>query len=285
MSLSDLSNEELCVMAQQGDGEAADELYRKCYPLLQSLCLRCMRNNISNVDLNDYLHFANTGFCCTLGNFDVTKGVKFTTLLYTTVKNTIMASLTTQIRYNKKTSNTMYLDQPISDSDGDITIKDMIPSDEPDSMEIELENERVSEIKEGVQCVLAFLPDRQRMLVERYYGIGCERMTVMQLSEELKISRQAISDIIRRGLARMRTSVEVFGTVENAANYVYASVICKKFDMSKTILDAYVAQKNIEIKVYGNKKLYPKSIMEQEDFHKFVKDRRRGRQSGRRKAK
>ena len=123
------------------------------------------------------------------------------------------------------------------------------------------------------------------MLVERYYGIGCERMTVMQLSEELKISRQAISDIIRRGLARMRTSVEVFGTVENAANYVYASVICKKFDMSKTILDAYVAQKNIEIKVYGNKKLYPKSIMEQEDFHKFVKDRRRGRQSGRRKAK
>ncbi|MFH1834039.1 MAG: sigma factor-like helix-turn-helix DNA-binding protein [bacterium] len=63
----------------------------------------------------------------------------------------------------------------------------------------------VVELKGAVAAALGILDERQRMIVERYFGLGgASRLNLAEIGEVLGVSRGRVRQLRDRALARLR---------------------------------------------------------------------------------
>ncbi len=96
------------------------------------------------------------------------------------------------------------LDAPL-DRESGRTLADGLADDEARSPELML---HVSEIEAAVGGWLAELTGRQRLVIERRYGLnGCEVVTLDELARELGVTRERVRQVQREALDKLRAKI------------------------------------------------------------------------------
>jgi RNA polymerase nonessential primary-like sigma factor len=102
------------------------------------------------------------------------------------------------LRYNERTTS---LDAPL-DIDPDLTVADAIADDQSIDPERQFEH---AEIEHYVADWVAQLTDKQRLVIERRYGLnGFEVSTLERLADELGVTRERVRQIQIEALAQLR---------------------------------------------------------------------------------
>ena len=105
------------------------------------------------------------------------------------------------------------LDAPI-DRDSGLTVADGIADDEARAPELLLHN---SAIEASVVGWLAELTPRQRLVIERRYGLnGCEVTTLEDLAREIGVTRERVRQIQGEALDKLRAKLERRGYTRDA---------------------------------------------------------------------
>ncbi len=102
------------------------------------------------------------------------------------------------LRFNERTTS---LDAPL-DIDPDLTVADAIADDQSIDPERQFEH---AEVEQYVADWVAQLSDKQRLVIERRYGLnGFEVSTLERLADELGVTRERVRQIQIEALAQLR---------------------------------------------------------------------------------
>ena len=105
------------------------------------------------------------------------------------------------------------LDAPL-DIDAGLSFGDQLADDDAPSPELVLHN---SEIEAWIRQWLDELPERQRRVIERRYGLnGTEVATLEQLARELGVTRERVRQIQAEALEKLRARLRVRGLSRDA---------------------------------------------------------------------
>jgi RNA polymerase nonessential primary-like sigma factor len=105
------------------------------------------------------------------------------------------------------------LDAPL-DIDAGLSFGDQIADVDAPSPELVLHN---SEIENWIRQWLDELSDRQRLVIERRYGLnGVEVATLEQLARELGVTRERVRQIQSEALEKLRSRLRVRGMSRDA---------------------------------------------------------------------
>jgi RNA polymerase primary sigma factor len=85
----------------------------------------------------------------------------------------------------------------------DATIGDLMPDLTQDVAEASARSDEHRRVREALET----LPNRQREMIEAYYGIGCPQTTCRKLAALHGVSNQRIVQIVRAGEAKLRRKV------------------------------------------------------------------------------
>ncbi|MDD5249291.1 MAG: RNA polymerase sigma factor RpoS [Rhodocyclaceae bacterium] len=114
------------------------------------------------------------------------------------------------LRFNERTTS---LDAPL-DIDPDLTVADAIADDQSLDPELQFEH---AEIEHYVADWVAQLTDKQRLVIERRYGLnGFEVSTLERLADELGVTRERVRQIQIEALAQLRRRMARAGVGRDA---------------------------------------------------------------------
>ncbi len=114
------------------------------------------------------------------------------------------------LQFNKRCAS---LDAPLS-SDSDTARHASMEDNEINSPDFEISDQESMKLKIGE--MLGYLPERQAMILSKYYGIGKDHpASLAEISEEIGISRERIRQLKMRGILKLRrnfkNAVELLG--------------------------------------------------------------------------
>ena len=193
------------------------------------------------MDIMDLISEGNIGLMKAAERFDPTSGLKFISYAVWWVRQSIMASLNENARTIRLPSNLIQEAQKskkheVSDEDnffigGDIEEKpistnlpycvglyktindegdqliDMIPNKEAESPDAILNSPE--EIKKKVSAMLSVLDDREKIIIERYYGLTGIESNLEDLGEEFGCTKERIRQLRDKAIKKLRN--ESFG--------------------------------------------------------------------------
>ncbi|MGM9841072.1 MAG: RNA polymerase sigma factor RpoD/SigA [Candidatus Limisoma sp.] len=92
------------------------------------------------------------------------------------------------------------VDAPFSD-DEDGSLLDVLPNDDAPEADSSLNKESLSQ---EIDRALARLSERERDVVKRFFGIGCDEMSLDEISEELNLSRERVRQIKEKAIRQLK---------------------------------------------------------------------------------
>lgn len=92
------------------------------------------------------------------------------------------------------------VDAPFSD-DEDGSLLDVLPNDDAPEADSSLNKESLSQ---EIDRALARLNERERDVVKRFFGIGCDEMSLDEISEELNLSRERVRQIKEKAIRQLK---------------------------------------------------------------------------------
>ena len=214
MKPPDKSNEELCVLAQQGDADAADQLVRQCLPFIRQqanrLWLRMgLEGKTAVIDQEDLAQEGCIGLLNAIPIFDHTLEMKFLTfagkLIYRFMLNAIVAVMTSfEIAVQRNCGSLQNLNAPIRDEERmalEETIADTsVLSPEQRAVKTEVLRELYSGIDQ--------LPERERSYVLYRYGfLDSEEHTLTDTARHFHLSESRARGIEENALEHLRASM------------------------------------------------------------------------------
>ena len=104
------------------------------------------------------------------------------------------------------------LNQAVS-PDGETELADFLV--DPASADPVKEAER-SLLRKTVRCRLEMLPDRERLIVERRFGLECEAQSLETVASELGLTRERVRQLQVQALKRLETEFADFAPVQSA---------------------------------------------------------------------
>lgn len=92
------------------------------------------------------------------------------------------------------------VDAPFSDDD-DGSLLDVLPNDDAPEADSSLNKESLSQ---EIDRALARLSERECDVVKRFFGIGCDEMSLDEISEELNLSRERVRQIKEKAIRQLK---------------------------------------------------------------------------------
>ena len=178
------------------------------------------------LDLMDLISEGNIGLIRASEEFDPSRGIKFISYAVWWIRQSILSSLNEDSRTiripsniiqeiqksNKNNSedkcstshsvpNCICLDNEINE-DGD-TLIDVIPNRNADNPEEYLTSDK-EEIKMKVHFMLSVLDDREKVIIERYYGLTGTETNLDDLGEEFGCTKERIRQLRDKAIKKLR---------------------------------------------------------------------------------
>ena len=160
-----MTNEELCILAKEGDKKAEDELFRRIRSSLIASAekFESLYSGL-NLEADDLMQEASIGFLNAVRTFCPEKGILFSTYMMRISKNAMMDYVRKCAASVPPSGPMLSLDEDIKDddSDGYCSLYDRLAS--PEQIFIE------KEIYEEIHRVLKMLSPRERTYLHYRYG-------------------------------------------------------------------------------------------------------------------
>jgi RNA polymerase primary sigma factor len=239
---------ELAIKIKKGDQLAIDELVSANLKFVISIAKEYQNQGLP---LSDLINEGNYGLIKAATRFDHTRGFKFISYAVWWIKQSIIQSLNENARVvrlpaniinkisklNKEFSNgednednllnemtdfdktllnypkSSSLNQNINEDSGEII--DLIIGDE---IETSLEEiERVNIIKNELNNILSVLDERERMIIESYFGINTEHdgMTLEAIGDKYDLTKERIRQIKEKAIRKLRHNTSKLQTLIN----------------------------------------------------------------------
>ena len=214
MKAPDKSNEELCLLAQQGNAVAADQLVRQCLPFIRQqanrLWLRMgLEGKTAVMDQEDLVQEGCIGLLNAIPIFDHTLEMKFLTfagkLIYRSMLNAIVAVMSSfEVASQRTGGSFQILNAPIRDEER-MTLEETIADESNLSPEQRaLKAEVLRELYSGMNQ----LPERERCYVLYRYGfLDSEDHTLTETAKHFHLSESRARGIEETALAHLRDSM------------------------------------------------------------------------------
>ena len=179
--MKDLTNEQLCKLAQAGDEQAVSRLIEANLPFVRKIANQIVGNPVHQehlsacgVGFDDLVQAGSIGLWRAIGSYNLSSGVKFLTYATPATKRS-MSDLIHQysrdtvwrLRHDKANAwKIIYLDEDLDDA-GEDTVECLIASPNVKSPEwIYIERETAAELHEAMDA----LPDRENVYIQYRFG-------------------------------------------------------------------------------------------------------------------
>lgn len=214
MKPPDKSNEELCVLAQQGDADAADQLVRQCLPFIRQqvnrLWLRMgLEGKTAVMDQEDLVQEGCIGLLNAIPIFDSALELKFLTfagkLIYRAMLNAVVAlNATFEIAEQRKGIAIQNLNATIREEDR-LTLQETV-ADEGD---LSPEQRAIkAEVLRELYSAIEQLSERERCYVLYRYGfLDSEDHTLTETANHFHLSESRARGIEETALTHLRDSM------------------------------------------------------------------------------
>lgn len=191
-----LSNEELIVLAKNGDEDAKDELFR----WNTRLCGHIAQKFKNVDDVEELIAIGNVGLIKAYNTFDLTKGFKFATYATRLIQNEILMYFRKEKKHNIVTSYDMVIS---TDDDGsELHLLDRLaaPEDNPLRDELENLNTIMEKFKEDCKADRRF-GKRDLQIVDLIYF---KKKTQYDIAKEMGLSQSYISRLEGRIVLKLK---------------------------------------------------------------------------------
>ena len=214
MKAPDKTNEELCLLAQQGNAVAADQLVRQCLPFIRQqanrLWLRMgLEGKTAVMDQEDLVQEGCIGLLNAVPLFDSALEMKFLTfagkLIYRSMLNAIVAVMSSfEVASQRTGGSFQILNAPIRDEER-MTLEETIADESDLSPEQRaLKAEVLRELYSGMNQ----LPERELCYVLYRYGfLDSEEHTLTETARHFHLSESRARGIEGTALAHLRDSM------------------------------------------------------------------------------
>ena len=179
--MKDLTNEQLCALAQAGDEQAVSLLIKANLPFVRKIANQIVENparqehlSACGVGFDDLVQAGSIGLWRAIDGYDLSSGIKFLTYAALAVKRA-MSDLIRQysrgtiwrLRHDKTNAwKIIYLDEDLDDTEDD-TVETLISSPCAKLPEqLYTEQETVAELHEAMDT----LPDRENVYIQHRFG-------------------------------------------------------------------------------------------------------------------
>lgn len=214
MKAPDKTNEELCVLAQQGDEDAADQLVRQCLSFIRQQANRVwlrmgLEGKTAVIDQEDLVQEGCIGLLNAIPVFDSNLEMKFLTfagkLIYRSMLNAVVAVMSSLEVASQRTGGSfLILNAPIRDEER-MTLEETIADESNLSPEQRaIKAEVLRELYSGIDQ----LPERERSYVLYRYGfLDSEEHTLTETARHFHLSESRARGIEENALARLQASM------------------------------------------------------------------------------
>ena len=202
--LSDAEEQQLSLSIQQGDRLAADKLAAANLRYVVSIAQQYRQQTTISID--DLVSEGNIGLMKATTKFDASRGKRFATFAAPYIRQAIEDAIkrddgqrTTDSGLRTKTLST---DESLPlGSNNNFTLLNVIEDKEATRADLELET---SSLSEDMVSAIDSLNERERAVIVRCFGIGCERLTMVEVGMELGLKRERVRQIRNNALRKLR---------------------------------------------------------------------------------
>ncbi|MGN1255023.1 MAG: sigma-70 family RNA polymerase sigma factor [Prevotella sp.] len=155
------------------------------------------------LDMDDLISEGNIGMLTAAKSFDTSRGKNFATYAAPFIRDAIGKAIeqlggiyrvprdASNPTLEKKRSRALSIDAPVGGSN-ELSLAKVIPDQGAPDPEKELQK---SILENELKSILADLQERDRHVVQRFYGIGVEPRTMAEIGEEMGLKRERVRQI------------------------------------------------------------------------------------------
>jgi RNA polymerase primary sigma factor len=229
---------ELAKRIQEGDQVAADELAKANLRFVISIAKEYQNQGLPLADL---ISEGNYGLIIAAQRFDYTKGFKFISYAVWWIKQSIMQSLNEHSRTVRLPTNVInklskikkeidafeqkFERKPVLGDEIEMVFHPTVISlsttinDDGDELIEVIEDPNINspdndpyneyDIKERMNKILSILSEREKNVIELYYGINGSPLTLEEIGEEYDLTKERIRQIKEKCIRKLRNNADV----------------------------------------------------------------------------
>lgn len=206
--LSDEEERQLAERIAKGDQHALSKLIQSNLKFVVSVARQYKGKG---VDMEDLVSEGNIGLMKAAAKFDFTRGVRFVNFAVVYVRQAIEKAINQQgglyqvpkdvkQEVARMQSVPVSVDAPLGHRSNMSLLSVLVNKDAP------LADERVhsAAIEEAIEYALATLDDRERRVINAFYGINQEHETMQEIAEDMNLKRERVRQIRDKSVRKLR---------------------------------------------------------------------------------
>ena len=161
------------------------------------------------LQLDDLISEGNIGLMKAAAKFDASRGTRFVNYAVVFIRRQIEKALDKESAEQRVESmrdgQTRSVDAPLGSKANVSLLSVLVNADSP------MADQRVydANLAEAIEQALTELNERERAVINAYFGIGEERMTMAEIGEQMGLKRERVRQIRDRATRRMRKIIAI----------------------------------------------------------------------------